>query len=101
MFIRLNCAMCVRSGHVSTNPGLRLYYKCGNRTNAKLPMDNSMVRRELGIFEKKNIHIEQIQQHTSLWEIADDICPHINPLKIFSGLIVAQIIRLSQSSWKW
>lgn len=45
------------------------------------------------IFEKITLHhIEHIQPHAGLWEIADDICPCINALKIFSGLIGVQIV---------
>lgn len=48
---------------------------------------------ELGIFEKNNLHhIEQIQPHAICGKKADDICPHINTLKIFSRLIGVRII---------
>lgn len=57
---------------------------------------------ELEIFEKNILHhTEQIQPHASLWELADDIYPHINTLKILSGLIGAQIVPPTQSFWKW
>lgn len=55
-----------------------------------------------GDFRKNTLHhTEQIQPHARLWELADDIYPHINTLKILSGLTGVQIVPPTQSSWKW
>lgn len=109
MFITLNCSTCVWSGPVCAKPGFHLHHKCGNHTNAELPMGPEKAHDTLpgraGDFWKKkkkySTHIEQIQPHASLWEPADDIHPHISTLKILFGLICVQFNPLTQSSWKW
>lgn len=101
-------APCGRLGLVNTTQGLHLHRKCGNRTNAKLPWTmwrpTAVCQGGMGIFWKITLHhIEQIRPHASLWEKADNICLHINTLKIFSRHIGVEIAPLSRSSWqsKW
>lgn len=105
MFIKWHCAPCAWSGYNNTTPGLLLHHKCGNRTNAKQPMGHQRTQDavwgrtgDLWKKQKTNTPPHRAYPTTCLWELADDIYPHINCLKILSGCISAHI-KTPPSPW--
>lgn len=93
MFITLNSATCAWSGMWAQSQASVYTISVGTEQMPNYPWAHNTLPERAGVFKKNTLHhTEQIQPHASLWELADDIYPHINTLRILSGLSGVQIV---------